>query len=120
MEASGETAIGGVTSGTIGLGETVTWRAKHFGITWKMTSKITEMQSPDRFVDEQVRGPFKRFRHEHIFNSHPEGTRMVDRIQFDAPIGVVGDVVERIILSSYLPKLIQERNEFLKSELDDT
>jgi len=40
-EASGEEAIGGVTSGTIGLGETVTWRARHFGLMWKMTSKIT-------------------------------------------------------------------------------
>jgi len=60
MEASGEEAVGGVTSGLIGLGEEVTWKARHFGVTWRMTSRITELDEPRRFVDEQVRGPFKR------------------------------------------------------------
>ena len=118
MEASGETAIAGVTSGKIGLGETFTWKARHFFITWKMTSKITELEEPHRFVDEQVRGPFKKFRHEHLFLADPVGTRMVDRIQFDAPLGPLGDLTEKIVLGRYLPKLIVERNEFLRSELE--
>ena len=36
MADSGERAIGGVTSGLIGLGETVTWRAKHFGVPFTL------------------------------------------------------------------------------------
>lgn len=118
MEASGEEAIGGVTTGKIGLGQSVTWRAKHFGITWQMTSKITELDEPHRFVDEQVRGPFKRFYHEHIFEPHAGGTRMLDHIEFDAPLGPLGDLVERVILGSYLPKLIRERNQYLRRELE--
>jgi putative xylitol transport system substrate-binding protein len=59
MSQSGERAIAGTTTGTTGLGETVTWRARHFGIWFTMTSKITELEKPTRFVDQQVRGPFK-------------------------------------------------------------
>ena len=41
-EYTNETAIAGKTSGLIGLNESVTWRAKHFWIYQKLTSKITE------------------------------------------------------------------------------
>jgi len=118
MEESGEKAVAGVTSGLIGLGETVTWRAKHFGITWKMTSKITELERPLRFVDEQQRGPFTRFHHEHIFEPTAAGTLMRDHIEFDAPLGPLGDLVERLVLGKYLPKLIVERNRYLREELE--
>lgn len=118
MEASGEQAVAGVTSGQIGLGETVTWRARHFGVTWRMTSKITALEPPHRFVDEQVKGPFQLFRHEHLFELHPVGTRMTDRITFDAPLGPIGDLTERLILGTYLPKLIVERNTYLRDQLE--
>ncbi len=118
MADSGEQAVGGVTSGTMGLGETVTWRAKHFGITWKMTSKITEIDPPRRFVDEQLRGPFQKFRHEHLFEPVDAGTRMVDYIEFDAPFGILGDLTEKVILGGYLQKLIAERNDFLRDKLE--
>lgn len=118
MQESGEQAVGGVTSGMIGLGETVTWKAKHFGITWKMTSKITELDRPNRFVDAQQRGPFRRFHHVHTFEATPAGTLMRDHIEFDAPFGPLGDLVERLVLGSYLPKLITERNDYLRSELE--
>ena len=118
MADSGEEAVGGVTSGTMGLGETVTWRAKHFGVTWRMTSKITEIDPPRRFVDEQLRGPFQKFHHEHIFEPADGGTRMVDIIEFDAPLGILGDIAEKVILGSYLQKLIAERNDFLRDKLE--
>jgi len=118
MESSGEQAVDGVTSGLIGLGETVTWRAKHFGIVWKMTSTISALDAPHRFVDEQLRGPFKRFRHEHLFESEGSGTKMVDNIEFEAPLGPLGRIAERLVLRSYLPKLIVERNDFLRTDLE--
>src|SRR5690349_17359336 len=67
MADTGERAVGGVTSGLIGPGETVTWRARHFGVSWTMTSRITAFEEPHRFTDEQVSGPFRTFRHVHLF-----------------------------------------------------
>jgi ligand-binding SRPBCC domain-containing protein len=110
---SGEQATAGVTHGIIGMGEFVTWRARHFGITWTMTSVITEWDRPHRFVDEQRRGPFKSFRHEHRFTAVDGGTRLDDDVCFEAPLGPLGRVAEALVLRRYLSHLIDVRNEFL-------
>jgi ligand-binding SRPBCC domain-containing protein len=118
MSASNERAIGGVTTGRIGLGEHVTWRATHFGIPFTMTSAITELDRPTRFVDQQQRGPFRSFRHEHLFDQRAGRTVVLDRIEFQAPLGAIGRLVERIVLGGYLRQLIEVRNDFLKSEAE--
>ncbi|MBQ1442438.1 MAG: SRPBCC family protein [Renibacterium sp.] len=113
MAESAETAIAGVRQGQIGWGESVTWRARHFGVWLTMTSKITELEAPWRFVDEQQRGPFKRFRHEHRFTETAEGTLMTDALVVTAPLGPLGWLAERIFLERYLHRLIDERNRYL-------
>ena len=84
MAASGERAIAGVTSGVMGLGDTVTWRARHFGVAFTMTSTISVHEAPARFVDEQVTGPFRRWWHEHRFEEVAGGTLMRDLVEFDS------------------------------------
>jgi ligand-binding SRPBCC domain-containing protein len=96
----------------------VTWRAWHFGLPIHMTSRIVEMESPNHFVDEQGRGPFHRFRHIHEFSHHDGVTIMVDRIQFTAPLGPLGRLVEKLVLERYLKKLIKTRNSFLVERLE--
>lgn len=108
MSDSGERAIGGVTGGAIGLGESVTWRARHFGVRFTMTSTITAWDRPHRFVDEQTRGPFRSFRHEHAFSHEGDHSTMVDTITLASPLG--GRLVERVILVPYLRRLIRRRN----------
>ena len=96
MARSRERAVAGVTTGRIGLGEEVTWRAWHFGVPFTMTSRITELEAPELFVDEQVRGPFRSFRHEHAFIPGADGdsTIMIDHVVFDAPLGGLGRLSE--------------------------
>jgi ligand-binding SRPBCC domain-containing protein len=113
MHRSGERAVAGVTSGPMRLGDQVTWKAKHFGIPFTMTSKIVELDRPHRFVDKQMQGPFRRFRHEHRFEPAGRGCVMTDRVEFEAPFGPVGRVVERLLLRSYMQKLIAQRNRHL-------
>ena len=64
-------------------------------------------------VDEQQHGPFKSFRHEHLFTAVEHGTRMIDRVEFAAPLGPIGRLAERLVLDRYLRKLIDVRNQFL-------
>lgn len=116
MAGSHERAVGGVTTGRIALGEEVTWRAWHFGVPIRMTSRVTELEAPTRFVDEQVRGPFASFRHEHVFDEADGGTLMIDRVRFVAPLGVLGRVAE-LVLRPYLERLIAGRNTHLQREL---
>lgn len=113
MAQSRERAIAGRTSGLIELGETVTWRIVQFGIPLRMTSIISDMDRPHRFVDEQLHGPFQSFRHEHRFTSVPGGTEMVDEISFTAPLGILGRLAERVALERILRRFISDRNRHL-------
>ncbi|MDJ0317363.1 SRPBCC family protein [Arthrobacter antibioticus] len=110
MAHSREKAVAGVTSGLISLGEEVTWQAWHFGLPLRMTSRITQMEAPNYFIDEQVKGPFRKFRHVHEFSEDTEATTMIDQIEFEAPFGLLGRLVEKLILARYMQKLIESRN----------
>ncbi len=118
MGPSAERAVAGVTSGEIGPGESVTWQARHFGVPLRMTSVISEYESPIRFVDEQTRGPFARWWHEHRFEVSGRQTRMTDRIEFEAPCGFLGKIAERVVLERYMKRLIVQRNLWLKQHLE--
>lgn len=115
MSQSDERAVAGVRTGVIGLGETVTWRARHFGVRWTMTSQITALERPTHFTDQQVRGPFKTFVHEHRFEQLAAGSRMTDTITLASP--VFGALAERLMLVPYLRRLIAKRNAHLVATL---
>jgi ligand-binding SRPBCC domain-containing protein len=116
MAYTGERAIAGRTSGPIGAGETVTWRARHLGLKWTMTSRITEFDPPDRFVDEQVSGPFAAIRHEHRFEAKPTGTLMIDDWRHTAPFGILGKVADLLVLRRLMTDLLRKRNAALADE----
>jgi ligand-binding SRPBCC domain-containing protein len=118
MTRSRERAVGGVQAGLIGLDQEVTWRAWHFGLPLRMTSRITAMNAPHSFTDEQIRGPFRYFRHEHLFRPHGTGTLMTDRVSFAAPLGFLGRIAERLVLIRYMRRLIEQRNSFLRGGIE--
>jgi ligand-binding SRPBCC domain-containing protein len=119
MAASGERAVAGVMSGAMTLGDSVTWRARHFGIPFRMTSAITEYERPERFVDEQQRGPFQRWWHEHTFTAlSPDQTLMIDRVEFRSPLGPIGLLADVSVLDRYMTNLLRQRNDWLKSTLE--
>jgi ligand-binding SRPBCC domain-containing protein len=111
---TGEQAIAGRTTGLIGLGETVTWRAKHFGVWQTLTSKITEFDYPNSFTDEMVEGAFKTMRHEHLFYAVNGQTLMKDIFIFESPYGRLGDMVNFIFLGWYMNRLLKKRNAVIK------
>jgi ligand-binding SRPBCC domain-containing protein len=118
--ASRERAVAGVTAGLLGAGDEVTWEATHFGVRQRLTSRITEFDPPKRFVDEMVRGAFRRFRHEHQFVSVPDGTEMVDIFDYTAPLGPLGRLADGLFLRRYMTTLLRERNAYLKRAAEST
>ena len=114
MEYHRERVISGVASGPMELGDEVTWEAQHLSWRWRMTSKITEYERPLHFVDEQEKGPFARFHHEHRFERQDDGTLMLDVVAYEAPMGSVGELVTRLILDRYLRQVLNARNEHIK------
>lgn len=115
---SKERVVAGVTNGLIGLGETVTWEAVHFGIKQRLTARITEFERPDYFVDEMVRGAFKKFRHLHSFFAVDGGTEMVDEFDYQSPLGWLGRLADKLFLEKYMRNLLLTRGIFLKREAE--
>ena len=113
-EHTNETAIAGKISGLIALNESVTWRAKHFGIYQRLTSKITEFDRPNYFADEMVSGAFSKFKHEHHFKDLNGGTLMIDYFDYKSPIGILGKLADYIFLVKYMNDLLTERNRIVK------
>lgn len=109
-----ERAIAGRTSGLIEKGEFVTWEAVHFGVRQNLTVKVREMKAPEFFMDEMQRGAFKRMWHEHRFSEREGKTIMTDIFTFEAPMGIIGKLAERLILKSYLTRFLRKRNEVIK------
>jgi ligand-binding SRPBCC domain-containing protein len=94
----------------MGMGDTVTWKARHFGLPVTITSKITEYDAPHRFVDEQVTGPFGRWWHEHTFEESDFTTTMNDTVEFASPLGPIGKAVDAVVLTRYMTRLLTQRN----------
>jgi ligand-binding SRPBCC domain-containing protein len=118
MKHTGETAIAGVTSGLIGLNETVTWKARHFGFMMTLTSEITECSSPAVFADQMVAGPFKMMKHRHVFEQKDGYTLMTDEFMYESPLGILGKSADALFLRKYMQNLIQHRNQVIKQKAE--
>ena len=119
MAAYDERVVAGPVDRLLTLDDDVTWAARHFGLPFTMTSRIVELERPTWFVDEQVRGPFAAFRHEHRFEDRGDATRMYDHVTLSAPLGPLGATAERTFLTRRLRSLIEQRNTHLLRELSD-
>jgi ligand-binding SRPBCC domain-containing protein len=120
-EGTNERAVAGRMSGLIGMGESVTWEARHLGVTQRMSVRITSLERPHFFSDEMVSGAFASMKHYHRFSPDGTGTLMRDEFHFSAPLGFLGRLAERVFLTKYMTKLLLERNRILKAlaESDD-
>jgi ligand-binding SRPBCC domain-containing protein len=68
------------------------WRI--FPIRW--TTEIAFWQPPYRFIDVQLKGPYKLWRHEHRFVAEAGGTRIIDEVQYSLPLGLLGRLAHKL------------------------
>ena len=114
MKHTNERAIAGRTSGLIELDETVTWRAKHFGVYQTLTSKITDCEPYTFFADELEKGIFHSFRHEHYISKENSGVVIKDIFDYTSPLGWLGKLADFLFLEKYMTNLLEERNKTIK------
>ena len=111
---TGERAVAGVTRGLMSLGQEVTWRARHFGIWQRLTSRITAFDPPAHFRDSLVRGAFRHFDHDHFFSQRGDVTVMRDVFDFESPLGILGRIADHLFLTRYLKGFLMIRNAMIK------
>jgi ligand-binding SRPBCC domain-containing protein len=84
---------------------------KVFGpITQRWVAEHTVYDPPRLFEDIQVSGPFKSWRHRHIFELHRDGTLLRDEIEFVPPFGPLGEMVAGAMIVSKLKKMFDHRH----------
>jgi ligand-binding SRPBCC domain-containing protein len=110
-----EVAIAGITSGLINKNETVTWKGKHFGVYLTHQSLISEMDFPTYFVDEQLKGQFKIFKHQHFFEQKENYVEVTDILEYETPFGIFGQLFDKLLLKNHLTNFIIHRNAVLKN-----
>lgn len=112
--STGERAVAGVITGLLGPDEEVTWCAKHFGVTQRLRVQMTRYERPAHFQDMMLEGAFRSMCHDHTFEERDGKTVMRDRFEFTAPLGFLGRLTERLFLTRYMRRFMEERNRALK------
>ena len=94
------------------VGTLIDYRIRLRGIPMRWQSEITEWQPPHRFVDEQRRGPYRKWIHEHTFTSQDGGTLARDIVQY-AVLG--GSIIQRLFVAPELRRIFDYRNATLEN-----
>jgi ligand-binding SRPBCC domain-containing protein len=71
----------------IGEGVRIDYRLRIHGVPMRWQSEISRWNPPSSFVDEQRKGPYRRWVHTHTFAAERGGTRVGDSVEFEVPFG---------------------------------
>ncbi len=76
-------------------------------VSWR--TGITSFDPPHRFTDVQLRGPYRRWEHTHTFEEVDGGTRVSDTIEYQLPLGPLGDLAHRLVVRGELERIFRHR-----------
>jgi ligand-binding SRPBCC domain-containing protein len=88
------------------VGQRIDYRLRIRGIPLRWQSAITAWEPPHRFVDEQQRGPYRAWIHEHTFEEKDGGTLARDEVKY-AVFG--GALVNRLFVERDVKKIFEYR-----------
>jgi ligand-binding SRPBCC domain-containing protein len=100
------------TAGPIEMkaGALIDYKLRVRGLPIRWRTKITEWEPPVRFVDEQLRGPYRLWIHEHEFESRDGGTLVRDRVRYAVPFDFL---VHRLFVRGDVARIFAYRTEEL-------
>lgn len=91
-------------------GTRVDYRIRLHGFPIRWRSEIVVWEPPDRFVDRQLRGPYRTWIHEHSFEAHGDRTLVTDRVDYEVP---GGELVRRFLVEPDLRRIFDYRHQRL-------
>ncbi|WP_323756261.1 SRPBCC family protein [Roseivirga sp.] len=107
-----------ITSGEAGsmyAGQIITYKVSPFpGIKSSWVTEITHVDHLNSFVDEQRFGPYAMWHHEHIFETSLNGVRMIDKVSYKLPFGILGRMVHPFLVKGKLMKIFTHRYKVLE------
>ena len=94
----------GMTAGTF-----IEYRLRLHGLRVDWLTRIEIWEPGRRFVDAQARGPYRLWRHTHLFEDHPEGTLVRDSVSYEIPLGPLGELARRLFVRRDLDRIFKYR-----------
>ncbi len=92
-------------------GMLIDYRLKLFGLPFRWQSQIASFEPGKQFVDVQLRGPYRSWRHLHEFRDVPGGTQMLDRVEYELPFGPLGSLAHVLFVRRTLGRVFDFRRE---------
>jgi ligand-binding SRPBCC domain-containing protein len=92
-------------------GVVIDYRLRLYGIPLHWQSEISAWEPPHRFVDRQIRGPYRVWIHEHRFAEVDGGTLVGDAVEYAAPGGIL---VQKLFLARDLRRIFTHRHARLR------
>lgn len=79
-------------------------------------TEITHVQDRYMFVDEQRFGPYAFWHHQHIFEEAENGVLMTDILHYRVPLGVVGKLVDQLVVERKVRSIFEYRFKVLENK----
>jgi ligand-binding SRPBCC domain-containing protein len=98
-------------------GTRIDHRLRLRGLPVRWQSEITAWERPHRFVDEQRRGPYRRWVHEHTFREQDGGTLVRDRVEYAVPGWFLEPLLNRWLVGPDLRKVFAYRQKRMRELL---
>jgi ligand-binding SRPBCC domain-containing protein len=92
-------------------GTLIDYRLQLYGVPLRWRTRIEEYEPNKRFIDVQLRGPYRLWRHTHEFTPEGSGTRMLDHVEYQLPLGVLGSVAHGVFVGRTLEKIFDYRRD---------
>jgi len=84
-------------------GQIMTYKVKPLlGIAVEWMTEITHVEKQKMFVDEQIKGPYKLWHHQHHFRTIEGGTEMRDIVHYSLPLGIIGETAHPLVKKKLL------------------
>jgi ligand-binding SRPBCC domain-containing protein len=80
-----------------------------FGIPMSWITEIKTVKENQFFVDEQRKGPYTIWHHEHHFKEVEGGVEMTDIVTYVVPLGILGKIVHPLIVKGKLEEILKHR-----------
>jgi ligand-binding SRPBCC domain-containing protein len=91
------------------VGTTIIYRIRWLGVPLSWVTRIDEFERNRRFVDVQIRGPYRWWRHEHTFEGRNGQTLVRDTVRYELPLGILGTIVHRLVVRHQLRDIFEYR-----------
>ena len=95
-------------------GALIDYRLSILGVPMHWTSKITVWEPGVRFADEQLRGPYKSWVHEHAFEACDGGTKVIDNVDYAPPGAFLSQLVQTFFVGPQVAAIFKYRNKVIK------